>query len=173
MSIDSTAPDGGPLYLYVHTIGCQMNVYDSLRVQHILGIQGYVATTDINRADVIFLNTCSVRAKAEQKVHSFLGRLRRLKKRNPRLIIVVAGCVAQQLGAQLLDRFEHLDLVMGTRAIPSVGALVQRAAARSERLVHLPETEEEGWDSLIHETPILPPGVADVTISVPTASCLT
>lgn len=165
MSINSAAASASPLYLYVHTIGCQMNEYDSQRVQHILGVQGYAATTDINQADVIFLNTCSVRAKAEQKVHSYLGRLRRLKKRNPRLIIIVAGCVAQQLGADLLGRFEHLDLVLGTRAIPSVGALLHRIATRSERLVHLPEFEEEGWDSLLLQGQLSAPGVvAPVTI---------
>ena len=165
MSINSAAASAGPTYLYVHTIGCQMTEYDSQRVQHILGAQGYAVTTDINQADVIFLNTCSVRAKAEQKVHSYLGRLRRLKKRNPRLIIIVAGCVAQQLGADLLGRFEHLDLVLGTRGIPSVGNLLRRVATQSERLVYLPESEEEGWDSLLGQGQLRAPGVvAPVTI---------
>ncbi|MCU0586756.1 MAG: tRNA (N6-isopentenyl adenosine(37)-C2)-methylthiotransferase MiaB [Syntrophobacteraceae bacterium] len=155
----------GPLHLYAHTIGCQMNEYDTQRAQHILGAQGYTPTTDIRQADVIFLNTCSVRAKAEQKVHSFLGRLRRLKKDNPRLIIIVAGCVAQQLGPDLLRRFEHLDLVLGTRAIPSIGSLLQRVVSRSERLAHLPESEEEGWESLLCKGELTIPGVvAPVTI---------
>ncbi|NTW37804.1 MAG: tRNA (N6-isopentenyl adenosine(37)-C2)-methylthiotransferase MiaB, partial [Syntrophobacteraceae bacterium] len=117
----SSSFEDSPPYLYVHTIGCQMNEYDSQRVQLILGVQGYALTGDIDQADVIFLNTCSVRAKAEQKVHSYLGRLRKLKARKPGLKIIVAGCVAQQLGASLLGRFEHLDLVLGTRAISSVG----------------------------------------------------
>lgn len=60
-----------PRYLYVHTFGCQMNEYDSLRVQRILAAKGYLPTPDMASADVIFLNTCSVRDKAEQKVHSF------------------------------------------------------------------------------------------------------
>jgi tRNA-2-methylthio-N6-dimethylallyladenosine synthase len=159
MPITSSFEDSPP-YLYVHTIGCQMNEYDSQRVQQILGVQGYAPTADINQADVIFLNTCSVRAKAEQKVHSYLGRLRKLKARKPGLKIIVAGCVAQQLGASLLGRFEHLDLVLGTRAISSVGGLLQRAVSCSERLVHLPEVEEESWDSFLRQGLLVSPGVA-------------
>lgn len=154
-----------PLYLYVHTIGCQMNEYDSLRVRHIIGAQGYEPTRDINKADVIFINTCSVRAKAEQKVHSFIGRLRRFKDRKPDLKIIVGGCVAQQLGKNLLERFDHLDLVLGTRAVPSVGDLLHRVVVHSERLAHLPEVEEEGWDSALENEPITTPGIsARVTI---------
>jgi len=161
----SSSFEDSPPYLYVHTIGCQMNEYDSQRVQQILGVQGYALTGDIDQADVIFLNTCSVRAKAEQKVHSYLGRLRKLKARKPGLKIIVAGCVAQQLGASLLGRFEHLDLVLGTRAISSVGGLLHRAVTRSERLVHLPEVEEDGWDSFLKQGHLTSPGVvAPVTI---------
>jgi tRNA-2-methylthio-N6-dimethylallyladenosine synthase len=137
-----------------------MNEYDSLRVQHIIGTQGYMPTTDMNKADVIFINTCSVRAKAEQKVHSFIGRLRRFKDRKPDLKIIVGGCVAQQLGKDLLERFDHLDLVLGTRAVASVGELLHRAVAHSERLVHLPEMEEDGWDSVLRNGPLRPSGVA-------------
>ncbi|MGA2402363.1 MAG: tRNA (N6-isopentenyl adenosine(37)-C2)-methylthiotransferase MiaB, partial [Syntrophobacteraceae bacterium] len=114
--IHSDSPRG----LYVRTFGCQMNEYDSLRVQRLLAPLGYVPVNDIGEADVIFLNTCSVREKAEQKVHSFLGRLRRLKDAKPHLKIIAGGCVAQQLGEKLLDRFDHLDMVMGTRGVGSV-----------------------------------------------------
>jgi tRNA-2-methylthio-N6-dimethylallyladenosine synthase len=132
-----------PRYLYVQTFGCQMNEYDSLRVRRILAAQGYATTEDINAADVIFLNTCSVREKAEQKVHSFLGRLRKIKARNPGLKIIVAGCLAQQWGSQFLKRFEHLDLVLGTRAISSIGDLLERLQETDQRLTHLPDEEEE------------------------------
>ena len=127
-----------PRYLYIQTIGCQMNEYDSLRVQRILATDGYRLTDDIASADVIFLNTCSVRDKAEQKVHSFLGRLRRLKRHNPDLKIIVAGCVAQQIGEGLLHRFDHLDIVLGTRAVSSVGEVLDRACRTGERLSVLP-----------------------------------
>ncbi len=115
-----------PRRLYVRTFGCQMNEYDSLQVRRQLAVLGYVPVDDIGGADVIFLNTCSVRDKAEQKVHSFLGRLRRLKQENPKLKIIAGGCVAQQLGQKLLDRFDHLDMVVGTRAVNSIGELLQR-----------------------------------------------
>jgi tRNA-2-methylthio-N6-dimethylallyladenosine synthase len=134
-------------FLYIKTFGCQMNEYDSLRMFRILHSLGYSHTTDMARADVILLNTCSVREKAEQKVHSFVGRLRQLKTRRPGLKIVVAGCVAQQLGEQLLERFKHLDLVLGTRGIPAIAKLLQAIEETRERLVYLPAEETEEPDS--------------------------
>jgi len=132
---------GSPRGLYVRTFGCQMNEYDSLRVQRLLGPLGYVPVSDIGEADVIFLNTCSVREKAEHKVHSFLGSLRRLKKIKPHLKIIAGGCVAQQLGEKLLDRFDHLDMVIGTRGVGSVGLMLQRLQESGGRLVCMPGEE--------------------------------
>jgi tRNA-2-methylthio-N6-dimethylallyladenosine synthase len=128
--------------LYVKTFGCQMNEYDSLRVQRILHSRGYALTSDMVAADVIFLNTCSVREKAEQKVHSFLGRLHRLKADRPGLKIIVGGCLAQQLGDKLLERFKHLDLVLGTRGIPAIAEILETIQETEERLAYLPENEE-------------------------------
>lgn len=127
--------------LYIKTFGCQMNEYDSLRVQRILHTHGYTVTTDMASADVIFLNTCSVREKPEHKVYSFLGRLRNLKARNPGLKIIVGGCVAQQFGPQLLDRFDHLDIVLGTRGIPTIGELLAKTLSTNERFACLPDEE--------------------------------
>jgi tRNA-2-methylthio-N6-dimethylallyladenosine synthase len=132
-----------PRGLYVRTFGCQMNEYDSLRVQRQLANLGYVPVNDIDQADVIFLNTCSVRGKAEHKVHSFLGSLRRLKEAKPHLKIIAGGCVAQQLGEKLLDRFGHLDMVIGTRAVNSVGRMLQRVQESGGRLACLPDEESE------------------------------
>ncbi|SMC27599.1 tRNA-i(6)A37 thiotransferase enzyme MiaB [Desulfacinum hydrothermale DSM 13146] len=142
-----------PRALYVHTFGCQMNEYDSLRVARMLGQEGYRSTSDPASADVIFINTCSVREKAEQKVFSLLGRLKRLKNRNPRLKIVVAGCVAQQLGEDLLDRFPHVDLVLGTRAIGALPGLLHQSLEEGLRKAHLPEHDEEGWKDLFGQSP--------------------
>ena len=155
-----------PRYLYIQTFGCQMNEYDSLRVQHMLTARGYLPTSDIEAADVIFLNTCSVRDKAEQKVHSFLGRLRRLKTRHPGLKIIVAGCVAQQLGRSLLKRFEHLDLVVGTRGIPDIPQLLENLEEGARRSAHLPESEDGAvWHDLFREAPdITSEVIAPVTI---------
>ena len=136
----------GPRGLYVRTFGCQMNEYDSLRVQRLLANLGYVPVNDIGQADVIFLNTCSVRGKAEQKVHSFLGSLRRLKDTKPHLKIIAGGCVAQQLGEKLLDRFGHLDMVIGTRAVNSVGQMLQQVQESGGRLACLPDEESGAPD---------------------------
>ena len=155
-----------PRYLYTQTFGCQMNEYDSLRVQRLLGACGYLPTADIEAADVIFLNTCSVRDKAEQKVHSFLGRLRRLKTRHPGLKIVVAGCVAQQLGESLLQRFEYLDLVVGTRGIPDIPRLLENLEDGARRRAFLPDSEDSTvWQDLFEQSASLASEVvAPVTI---------
>ncbi|GKT09580.1 tRNA (N6-isopentenyl adenosine(37)-C2)-methylthiotransferase MiaB [Desulforhabdus sp. TSK] len=154
-----------PRYLYVHTFGCQMNEYDSLRVQRILAAHGYLVTPDMVSADVIFLNTCSVREKAEQKVHSFLGRLKRLKSHHPGLKIILAGCVAQQLGNKLLKRFDHLDLVLGTRAISAVGDLLEKIQQTNKRLAYLPEVDSMTPRELFTASPAATsPVTAPVTI---------
>ena len=132
--------------MYIRTFGCQMNEYDSLRVQRILAALGYVPVREVGRAEVIFLNTCSVRAKAEQKVYSFLGSLRRLKESKPYLKIIVGGCVAQQFGEKLLDRFDHLDMVLGTRAVNSIGQLLLRVQESGGRLACLSDEEKGGAD---------------------------
>ncbi len=131
--------------LYVQTFGCQMNEYDSARVERLLAAEGYLLTSEIERADVIFINTCAVREKAEQKVCSYLGRLRRLKTRNPRLKIVVGGCVAQQLGKALLERFEHLDLVLGTQSLAALPRLLQGIQKKHGRIAHLSD-EPDPYD---------------------------
>jgi tRNA-2-methylthio-N6-dimethylallyladenosine synthase len=127
--------------LYIQTIGCQMNVYDSLQMALTLTPMGYETTETLEAADVIILNTCSVREKAEQKAFSFLGRLAELKENNPRLIIGVGGCVAQQEGKKILRRVPHVDLVFGTRAIDRLPQLVQKIATKRCRMVDLELSE--------------------------------
>ena len=115
--------DHSPLF-YVATFGCQMNEYDSDRIANLMAGRGYKPTTRIEQADFIFLNTCSIREKAAQKVYSFLGRLRPLKEQNPYLLIGVGGCLAQQEGRDLLERVPYLDLVLGTHGIPKLPELL-------------------------------------------------
>ena len=122
-------------YLYVHTIGCQMNVYDSEQITMRLATIGYEQTASMAGADVIIVNTCTVRAKAEQKAFSLLGRLARLKRNKKRLIIGVGGCVAQQEGKKILDRMPAVDLVFGTRAIDRLPHLIRQIEARRCRIV--------------------------------------
>jgi tRNA-2-methylthio-N6-dimethylallyladenosine synthase len=116
--------------LYLQTNGCQMNQYDSDRIARLMGQDGYETADSAEAADVIILNTCSVRDKAEQKVYSALGRWRALKEQNPRLIIGVGGCVAQQEGETLFRRAPYVDLVFGTQNIHQVPQMVKEAASR-------------------------------------------
>lgn len=114
-----------------------MNVYDSELMAQRLRPIGYEQTDIIENADLILLNTCSVRDKAEQKAFSFLGRLADLKKKKPGLIIGVGGCVAQQEGEKILRRVPHIDLVFGTRVIDRLPGMVTRIAEKRCRIVDL------------------------------------
>lgn len=118
----------GQKFFYVTTFGCQMNEYDSERMVRLMAGKGFVQTDDLGRADFILLNTCSIREKAEQKVYSFLGRLKPLKEANPNLIIGVGGCLAQQYGAKLLRRIPFLDLVLGTHGVHRLPELFEKVA---------------------------------------------
>ncbi|MDY6953600.1 MAG: tRNA (N6-isopentenyl adenosine(37)-C2)-methylthiotransferase MiaB, partial [Thermodesulfobacteriota bacterium] len=102
--------------VHIITMGCQMNVYDSEQMERILAPMDYRPTSDPEKADLILVNTCSVREKAEHKVYSCLGRLERAKRKKPDLIIGVCGCVAQQEGERILKAAPHVDLVFGTVA---------------------------------------------------------
>jgi tRNA-2-methylthio-N6-dimethylallyladenosine synthase len=117
--------------LHLITYGCQMNEYDSERVAGLLRERQYELTDDATTADVILLNTCAIREKAEDKVFSKLGELRRLKAARPELVIGVMGCMAQLQQATVLRRAPQVDLVFGSPAIARVGELVERA--RRER----------------------------------------
>ncbi len=128
-------------YFYINTIGCQMNVYDSRQIEKKLEACGYQTTTSIEKADLIIVNTCSVRDKAEQKTFSFLGRLINLKRKKPALIIGVGGCVAQQEGAKILKRVPFVDLVFGTRAVNRLPAMLDKIASKRHRLVDVELTE--------------------------------
>jgi tRNA-2-methylthio-N6-dimethylallyladenosine synthase len=113
-----------PKHAAVITYGCQMNKYESERMAGILVGLGYEITSQTRGADLILLNTCSIRDKAEQKVYSQLGQLKWLKRDNPDLIIGVCGCVAQQEGDRILQRVPHADLVFGPQNIPKLPALL-------------------------------------------------
>jgi len=121
-----------PKGLYLETFGCQMNVSDSEKIVSLLREVGYHTVDDPGTADLILLNTCSVRAKAESKVYDYLGRYKVRKMRDDRLIIGVGGCVAQQEGERLLKKVPYLDLVFGTHSLHLLPELV-RAAERGER----------------------------------------
>ena len=112
---------------FIQTWGCQMNAHDSEKMAGVLAARGYTPAVGPAEADVILLNTCSVRAGAEHKVFSELGRLRHLKQQNPDLVIGVCGCVAQQEGETIFRRAPHVDLVMGPRAIARLDEMLDEA----------------------------------------------
>lgn len=113
--------------VHIATFGCQMNAYDSKRMAGMLAEMGYTEAQGPDAADLIVLNTCSVRRLAEEKVYSYVGELKRLKREKPWLIIGVGGCVAQQEGDRLLKRLPHLDFVFGPDAVTSLPELVTEA----------------------------------------------
>jgi tRNA-2-methylthio-N6-dimethylallyladenosine synthase len=139
--------------LYVKSFGCQMNVYDSRRMADTLAPHGYVETDAPDDADLIILNTCHIREKAVEKVYSELGRVRRLKQAaandGRRLVVAVAGCVAQAEGEEIIRRAPSVDLVFGPQSYHRLPALLARAA-RDGRAV---DTEFPADDKFEHLAP--------------------
>jgi tRNA-2-methylthio-N6-dimethylallyladenosine synthase len=123
--------------LYIQTYGCQMNQYDSDRIAQVMARRGYDQTERIDTADLIVLNTCSVRDKAEQKVYSALGGWKEFKQARDGVIIGVGGCVAQQEGENLLKRVPHLDLVFGTHNIHRLPEMVEQVELSQQRPVEI------------------------------------
>ncbi len=119
---------------YLETFGCQMNVVDSERIVSMLGEIGYHQVDAADQADLVLLNTCSVRDKAERKVYGHLGRFKPLKDVRPELIIGVGGCVAEQEGRKMLDEVPYLDLVFGTHNVHRLPELVQQAEEGKRRI---------------------------------------
>ncbi|MGA2955714.1 MAG: tRNA (N6-isopentenyl adenosine(37)-C2)-methylthiotransferase MiaB [Thermodesulfobacteriota bacterium] len=117
----------------LQTFGCQMNVYDSERIAQLLTDRNYRQVGDPSQADLILVNTCSVREKPEEKAYSALGRFRALKKENPKLIIGVAGCVAQQEGERLLKRIPFVDFVLGTKEFRRIPEILEALEASRVR----------------------------------------
>ena len=120
-------------YFYLETFGCQMNVVDSEQMVEILQQLGYDQTDAPDNADLILLNTCSIRAKAERKVYGHLGSFKPLKERKPDLILAVGGCVAQHEGERMLDKVPYLDFVFGTHNVHRLAELVRNAEAKQGR----------------------------------------
>jgi tRNA-2-methylthio-N6-dimethylallyladenosine synthase len=123
-----------PLRYFVQTFGCQMNVHDSERMEEVFRAHGWGRAEGPDSADVIVLNTCSVREKAEMKLRSEVGKLAPLKRSRPELVVAVAGCVAQQEGEKLLERVAHIDLVVGPDNLAELPALVEEQRGGSPPL---------------------------------------
>ena len=138
-----------PVKLYIKTFGCQMNDYDSRRIAHLLGeSHGMVTTDNANDADMLLLNTCSVREKAQEKVFSQLGRWREWKETRPELMIGVGGCVASQEGEAILKRAPYVDLVFGPQTYHRLPAMVDQLLLSRCGVVDVSFPEIEKFDSL-------------------------
>jgi tRNA-2-methylthio-N6-dimethylallyladenosine synthase len=141
----------GPRTLYVKSFGCQMNVYDSRRMADVLAPHGYVETAAAENADLVILNTCHIREKAAEKVYSELGRVRRMKDAaaaaGRRLVIAVAGCVAQAEGEEIIRRAPAVDLVFGPQSYHRLPELLARAE-RNGRAVDTEFPVDDKFDHL-------------------------
>ena len=148
--------------LHIVTHGCQMNEYDSSRMRDLLGdSHQMVATEDPEEADVLLLNTCSIREKAEDKVYHQLGRWRKLKEKNPNLIIGVGGCVASQEGQAIAKRAPFVDLIFGPQTLHRLPEMMNKKREQSiptvidisfpeiEKFDQLPQPEPEGATAFV------------------------
>ncbi|MGE0581410.1 MAG: tRNA (N6-isopentenyl adenosine(37)-C2)-methylthiotransferase MiaB [Steroidobacteraceae bacterium] len=134
---------------FLKTYGCQMNEYDSARMADVLqATGGYVATDDPARADLLLMNTCSVREKAEDKVYSLLGEWRRLKQLRPEVLIGVAGCVASQEGEAIVARAPFVDLVFGPQTLHRLPAMIGEVQRTGRPVVDVSFPEIEKFDHL-------------------------
>jgi tRNA-2-methylthio-N6-dimethylallyladenosine synthase len=152
-----------PKKLFIKTYGCQMNVYDSVRMSDALVPHGYVAIDRPEEADLVILNTCHIREKAAEKVYSELGRLRQLRERKRAcgldMMIGVAGCVAQAEGAAMLERAPFVDIVVGPQAYHRLPELLHRRARAGHSVLDTDFPLESKFDRLPEEQ-ASPPGVS-------------
>ena len=134
-----------PGKLFIKTHGCQMNEYDSAKMADVLRVaHGLEITADETAADVILINTCSIREKAQDKVFSQLGRWKQLKQRKPDLVIGVGGCVASQEGEAIVQRAPYVDLVFGPQTLHRLPAMIEarRESGRAQVDIRFPEIEK-------------------------------
>lgn len=135
--------------VYIQTHGCQMNEYDSSKMADVLlSSHQLEKTEDPAEADVLLLNTCSIREKAEEKVYSALGRFRVLKLKKPHVIIGVGGCVASQEGATILERAPYVDLIFGPQTLHRLGEMLTEVKTKHNSVVDVSFPEIEKFDRL-------------------------
>lgn len=141
----SAAASGQKRSVYIRTFGCQMNEYDSQKLEKILE-PGYSSVDSPDKADLILINTCSVREKPENKLFSLLGEMREYKRHKPHLMVGVGGCVAQQEGRSIVERSSVVDFVFGTHNLSLVPALIERRENGAEPQVAVDYRDE--WEEL-------------------------
>lgn len=137
-----------PPKFWIETHGCQMNEYDSARMAELLAAEGYLPSSNEAEADVLLLNTCSVREKPQEKVFSRLGQWKARKRQNPDLIIAVGGCVASQEGEAILARAPFVDVVFGPQTLHRLPELIARRKTTGKPQVDVSFPEIEKFDRL-------------------------
>jgi tRNA-2-methylthio-N6-dimethylallyladenosine synthase len=138
-----------PRHYFIKTFGCQMNEYDSARMADVLRVDAALtATDDAAKADVLLMNTCSVREKAQEKVFSLLGEWRRLKARRPEVLIGVGGCVASQEGEGITERAPFVDLVFGPQTLHRLPEMIRERRRSGRAVVDVSFPEIEKFDHL-------------------------
>jgi len=138
-----------PRHYFIKTFGCQMNEYDSARMADVLRVGAELtATDDAAKADVLLMNTCSVREKAQEKVFSLLGEWRRLKARRPEVLIGVGGCVASQEGEAITERAPFVDLVFGPQTLHRLPEMIRERRRSGRAVVDVSFPEIEKFDHL-------------------------
>ena len=148
--------------VFIKTFGCQMNAVDSARMLSLLSSADYLAADTLEEADLVLLNTCSIREKADQKIYSDLGTLRRWKQRRPGRLVGVGGCLAQQDGETVRERAPHVDIVFGTHNIANLPELVRRAERRLPTMALGMEEGIAHWDVVPH----LPAGAVSAMVAI-------
>jgi tRNA-2-methylthio-N6-dimethylallyladenosine synthase len=134
---------------FIKTFGCQMNEYDSARIADVLGASlGLTATENVAEADLLLMNTCSVREKASEKVFSLLGKWRELKEQKPQVLIAVGGCVASQEGEALTERAPFVDLVFGPQTLHRLPEMIAELKRTGRSVVDVSFPEIEKFDHL-------------------------
>jgi len=135
--------------LYIKTMGCQMNEYDSDKMADVLReSHGYELTNDASKADLLLVNTCSIREKAQEKVFSELGRWRTFKQKRPGVMIGVGGCVASQEGEGITKRAPFVDIVFGPQTLHRLPELLEQAQKKGQPVVDISFPEIEKFDRL-------------------------
>jgi tRNA-2-methylthio-N6-dimethylallyladenosine synthase len=148
--------------VYIETFGCQMNAVDSARMLSLLESADYRPASSLVDADLVLLNTCSIREKADQKIHSALGELRRWKTARRGRLVAVGGCLAQQEGQRLADRASHVDIVFGTHNIARLPELVRKAETSRPPA----EIDFTGDTSHWEVLPYLPAGAVSAMVTI-------
>ncbi|WP_341752229.1 MULTISPECIES: tRNA (N6-isopentenyl adenosine(37)-C2)-methylthiotransferase MiaB [unclassified Candidatus Tisiphia] len=145
--------------LFIKTYGCQMNVYDSLKMQDLLEPFDYQPTDSMYQADMIILNTCHIREKAAEKMYSELGRIKQIKddrksKGEGNVIVTVAGCVAQAEGDEIFRRASYVDIVVGPQSYYDLPELIAKIARHEKHVIKLDFVEEAKFDKLPEQSNI-------------------